>query len=198
MAAPAYEAADFLRALQALLPRGRVWPREPDAIQTKVASGLAQIYEYNSDRAAYLLVDSFPAKANELLPEWEESLGLPDPCAGLSPTIQQRQGQVVARLTNSGGQSAPYFIAFAFWLGFVITITNYSPFWMGSSVMGMGLGSDDWAHVWQVNAPLTTIIDFTMGQSTMGERLREWGNAVLECEFNAIKPAQSILLFSYT
>ena len=46
--------------------------------------------------------------------------------------------------------------------------------------MGMGLGSDDWAHVSQVNAPLTTIIDFTMGQSTMGERLREWGNAVLD------------------
>jgi hypothetical protein len=29
-----YSAADYLGALQALLPRGRVWPRDPDAAGT--------------------------------------------------------------------------------------------------------------------------------------------------------------------
>ncbi|WP_197520275.1 putative phage tail protein, partial [Paraburkholderia tropica] len=54
-------------------------------------------YERSTSRANYLLIDSFPPTAYELLPEWESTLGLPDPCAGEAPTIPQRQAQVLAR-----------------------------------------------------------------------------------------------------
>ena len=108
MLAPNLTSADYLRAFQALMPRGRVWPRDQDAIQTQVLSGLTQIYSRQTGRSNYLLADSFPGTTYELLPEWESTLGLPDPCAGESPTVQQRRAQVVARLASGGGQSGLY------------------------------------------------------------------------------------------
>jgi uncharacterized protein YmfQ (DUF2313 family) len=197
LAAPTLTAADFLRAFQALLPRGRVWPRDQDAIQTKAFAGLAPSYERNYNRAAYLLTDAFPATATELLPEWEATLGLPDPCAGESPTLQQRQAQVRARLANSGGQSIAYFINYAATLGYEVTVTQFVPFRVGQSRVGDSVANEEWAYAWRINAPVETVTYFTAGHSAVGQPLAVWGNAVLECELNAIKPAHTILIFAY-
>jgi len=198
MSAPNYSAADFTRALQNLLPRGMVWPTDSDAVLAQVIGSLAPTWVRHTQRDNYLLQDAFPATAVELLPEWESALGLPDPCAGESPTIQGRQAQVVARLTGVGGQSIPYFVAYALVLGYTITVTEYSPFRMGCMRMGHALGSADWAHTWAVHAPLHTVTPFRMGQSGMGEPLESWGNAVLECELNEVKPAHTLLNFIYS
>ncbi|MDR8394971.1 DUF2313 domain-containing protein [Paraburkholderia sp. USG1] len=195
--APVFQAADFLAALQACMPRGRVWPKAADAIQTQTLQGLAIPFQQHNDRANYLLVDAFPSTPEELLPEWEATLGLPDPCAGTQPTIAARQAQVLARFTAVGGQSLPYFIAYAAKLGFTVTITQYTPFRMGQQAMGDQLGSPDWAFTWAINAPYVSEIPFRMGQSAMGDALESWNNAVLECELNAIKPAHTVLRFIY-
>lgn len=197
MPAPNYSAANFLQALQAHLPRGRVWPRDPDAQQTAVLSGFTSCFAALTARANELLVEAFPPTSDELLPEWESTLGLPDPCAGEQPTLDQRRNQVKARLANSGGQSLPFFISYAANLGFSVTITQYTPFRMGQQRMGDQLGSPDWAFTWAINAPAFSVVPFTMGQSAMGDALRSWNNAVLECEFNEIKPAHTVLLFTY-
>ena len=138
-----------------------------------------------------------PRALVELLPEWEESLGLPDPCAGESPTIQARQQQVVARFTAGGGQSKGFFINYAATLGYDITITESSPFVFGDT-FGSALNGPDWAHTWQVNAPSFSIERFTFGRDAFGEPFAEWDNNVLQCEFNRLKPAHTILLFSYS
>ena len=198
MLAPNLTSADFLRAFQALMPRGRVWPRDQDAVQTKVFSGLTQVYGRQTARSNYLLVDSFPGTTYELLPEWESTLGLPDPCAGESPTVQQRRAQVVARLANSGGQSAAYYIGFAAKLGYGITITNFAPFRCGQSYCGQQLGNSDWFFTWAINAPLNTVVRFAAGQSAAGEPLGSWNNAVLQCELSAVAPAHTVLQFRYS
>ncbi|SOE82102.1 Uncharacterized protein YmfQ in lambdoid prophage, DUF2313 family [Caballeronia arationis] len=197
MAAPVLLAANFLSAIQALLPRGVVWPRDQDAVQTKGLTGLAPTYERNTSRANYLLTDSFPATTYELLPEWEETLGLPDPCAGESPTIQARRAQVVARFANSGGQSAAYFIQFASNLGYEVTIENFGPARAGQARCGDPDYGQDWAFAWAVDLPLNTITYARAGQATAGEPLQSWGNDVLQCEFEAISPAHTIVIFRY-
>ncbi len=197
MLAPNLTADDFLRAFQALLPRGRVWPREPDATLTKVCQGLTKCYEAQTARSNHLLVDAFPATTYELLPEWEATLGLPDPCAGSAPSTQARRAQVVARLTNSGGQSAAYYIAMAAALGYTITVTNYAPFRAGQSTAGQQLGKEEWFFVWSVNAPVDTVTHFAAGQSTAGDPLAYWGNEVLECEIEASAPAHTLVQFHY-
>jgi len=168
-----------------------VWPRAQDAIQTKVLNGLAPSYERQTARANYLLIDAFPATATELLPEWEESLGLPDPCAGSAPTLQQRRSQVVARFANSGGQSIKFYVDFAESLGFDITVSQFTPFRVGQNRAGDSVGSIAWAYAWRVNAPAVTISYFRAGQSAAGEPLAAWGNAVLACEMRSIKPAHT-------
>ncbi|HEM7839791.1 TPA: DUF2313 domain-containing protein [Burkholderia multivorans] len=196
MPAPNYSAADYLRALQALLPRGRVWPRDPDATQTKVLSGFTPVFERLTVRANYLLVDAFPASTYELLPEWESTLGLPDPCAGEAPTTEQRVAQVVGRLVATGGQSIAYYTAVAKAIGYAITIEQFVPSQFGEA-FGMPFGGDDWAFAWQVNAPTFTINSMTFGGS-FGTPFATWGNNVLQCELQRIAPAHTILNFSYS
>lgn len=182
MSAPLFSESDYLAALQQLMPRGRVWPRDSDATQTQVLAALTRIYARNNQRANYLLADAFPSTTTELISEWESTLGLPDPCVGPSPTLQQRRASIVAAFANSGGQSIGYYIGYAKLLGYTITITQFPP--------------DQFK--WQINAALNTVSYFRTGVSSAGEPLATWGNDVLECEMNRIKPAHTTLVFSYS
>lgn len=189
--------ADLLAGLQRLMPMGRIWPREPDAVQTQVLATWVPAYARLYARDNHLLVDSFPATAVELLPEWEATLGLPDPCAGPAPTIVQRQAQVVARLTARGGQSVPYFTAYAAQLGFPVTITEFVPARYGRPNYGKPRYGRDWAHVWRVTAPAVAVTPARYGAHRAGEPYASWGSKVLECELGEIKPAHTILQFAY-
>ncbi|WP_353191420.1 putative phage tail protein [Pandoraea pnomenusa] len=197
MRAPIITAANFLAAMQALMPRGRVWPRESDSVQSKVLAGLAPSYERQTTRANYLLVDSFPATTYELLPEWEATLGLPDPCAGPAPTVPQRRSQVVARFANSGGASVSYFISFAQQLGYSISIEQYTQARAGMLKAGDPCCGYDWNFAWKVTAPINTVVRALAGAMSAGDPLASWGNKVLDCEFTAVKPAHTIPIFAY-
>lgn len=190
--------AEYARSILDHLPRGRVWPRDPDSTVAATARGLAPTFQRLDARALALLKDAFPASAYELLPEWEASLGLPDPCAGAMPTVQARRAQVVARFTATGGQSVPYFVNHAARLGFTITVREYAPARLGHMRLGDRMRDAQWAHVWAVQSPQTTVRWFRLGQSGLGERFRDWGNDVLECELRSLAPAHTILLFQYT
>jgi uncharacterized protein YmfQ (DUF2313 family) len=198
MSAPNYSADDFASVIHALMPRGLAWPKDPTSVQGQVILGLAPTWHRHTAANNQLLVDAFPATAVELLPEWEETLGLPDPCAGPSPTLQQRQAQVVARLTNSGGQSVPYYVNYAATLGYAVTVSEFAPFRAGQSCAGQPTGTQDWFFTWRINAALNTITYFRAGQSTAGQAIASWGNSVLECELMAIKPAHTYLNFGFS
>lgn len=180
------------------MPRGFVWPRGTDATQTKALSGLVPVYVRTNARANKLLVEALPSTTFELLPEWEATLGLPDPCAGVSPTIQGRRAQVVARFSNIGGQSTSHMIAFAKSLGYTITITQFTPARAGMLRAGQPLCGTSWAHAWRVNAALNTINPFRAGYSVAGEPLSSSGNAVLECELKNYAPAHTTVFFKYS
>ena len=119
---------DFLAEVQNLLPPGKAWSRAPDSNMTAFLRGFALTQAATQARKNQLLGES-PATIDtlvELLPEWEATLGLPDPCAGPDQSFPERQAHVLARIENKGGQSIPYLIAYALALGFVITITQFA------------------------------------------------------------------------
>lgn len=198
MPAPNYSASDYLFALQALLPRGRVWSRDPGTVQTKVLTGLVQSYARTNVSANQLLVEALPSTTFQLLPEWEATMGLPDPCAGVSPTIQGRRSQVVARFTGVGGQSVAYMVSFAKSLGYNITVKQYAPARVGQARVGQRLNGPAWAHAWSINSALNTVIRSRIGTAAAGEPLASWSNAVLECELKSIAPAHTSLFFTYS
>lgn len=188
---------DYLQQLQSHLPLGPAWPRDIDSLTTKILESFAEEYARIDARIEDLVDEADPRTTSELLPDWERVLGLPDPCVPAGQTFQQRRAAVVAKLTNTGGQSRDYFIALAAYLGFEITITEFTPFRVGSSAVGDPLCGSDWWYAWRVNAPATTSIFFRVGSSTVGEPLQSFGNELLECVFNRLKPAHTTIIFAY-
>lgn len=188
---------DLTVAAHALMPQGVAWPRQEGTDQHKVLAGIAATLTRLRRRARALLVDAFPATAYELLPEWELTLGLPDPCAGPAPTLQERRAQVTARLAGEGGQSVPFLIAHAATLGYEITIREFAPSRLGQMRLGERMQHAPWAHALAIEAPPESPVVFRMGQSLLGERFRTWGNAVLECEIRAVAPGHAAVFFTY-
>lgn len=190
--------AGYLAHLQALLPPGAAWTREREAQLTQLLRALAEELARVDTRVADLLREADPRTAFELLTDWEELVGLPDPCAPIAATVQERRTAVHAKLVASGGQNRQYYIDIAAALGVEIGITEFFPFRVGYSAVGDPLASDDaWRHTWQVDAPETVIKHFAVGKSAAGEPLRSWGNALLECAIGRRKPAHTEVLFAY-
>jgi uncharacterized protein YmfQ (DUF2313 family) len=153
MATPTYTTADFTRALLALLPRGRAWPRDPDTTLAALAEGLAGRFQHVTDEAALILSDTFPATASTgFAVQWERTLGLPGPYGTTPPDLAGRRLQIVAALTDTGGQSAAYFIALAARLGYTITIEMFRPTFVDDLVDSVIRGVS-WAFHWEVHLP---------------------------------------------
>ena len=198
MGAPSYSAAEFGEALLQLMPTGRAWSRDSDAVMPQVVRAQGGAYARLHTRSNYLLVDAFPATAVELLPDWEYAVGLPDPCAGPDATIVQRQAHVVARLTQSTGPSIPELTAFAAALGYAITITEFAPAQYGGARFGDRFLEAPWAHAWRITVTGGSLQSARYGTARFGERFQTFGNDVLECEMRRLAPAHTVLTFAYT
>ncbi len=190
---------DYLRQLQALLPQGPAWPKDDDATLTRLLGALAAELARVDGRAQQLAEEADPRTVADLFADLERVAGLPDACAqafGGDQTMTQRRAALVGRLTTLGGQSPAYFIGLAATLGYAITITEFSEHTVNDDVNHPFYGAA-WNFAWQVNAALNTITEITV-DSTADDPLAAWGNALLECVINRLRPAHTTVLFSYT
>lgn len=60
-----------------------------------------------------------------------------------------------------------------------------------------GVTDEPWQFVWQVNAALNTVRDFTTEDDTE-MALAVWGNTLMECVINRYKPAHTLVIFAYS
>lgn len=143
-----YDRDDFADAAMAHLPEGIVWPRELDAVLRQVTGAAGPTYERMTVRAVGLLADAPVGTLDERLPDWEATLGLPDPCAGPAPTLDARRQSVAAAIAARGGQSVPYFVHLAALLGVAITVEEFMPAQAEVSCADDPCCEPGWAHVW--------------------------------------------------
>lgn len=188
---------DYARLLKSLLPRGKLWEISDQSHFKKMLEGSAIELARLHERALVLIKEADPRTTVELLNEWETVTGLPDPCVNLTQTLQQRRLAVVEKLTRIASLSPAYYISVAKALGYDITITEFKAFRVGSSQMGDALNGQDWQFSWRVNAPAVTVRVFSLGQSGVGEPLRVWGNEILACAINRVKPVHTIVVFGF-
>lgn len=149
--------------------------------------------------AELILTEADPRTTYELLADWERVAGLPGTCAllaGIDLTVEQRRAALVTKLTERGGQSRAYFIALAARLGFTVTITEFHE-WSVNDDVEYSLNGADWNFAWQINAPLDTVIDWTV-ESDVEMPFAVWGNELLECALSQDKPAHTVVLFAYS
>jgi uncharacterized protein YmfQ (DUF2313 family) len=197
---PRLRASDYFQQLIGLWPQGWAWNSvyKADSKQAETLKAISEEPARIDGRAWDLIEEVDPRTTIELLEDWERVLGLPDACTGQLETLQQRRNAIVAKLTQIGKQTPQYFIDVAERLGFEITITEYRPFRAGQSYAGEMVMDESAIHYWQVNAPATSSTLFYAGQSLAGEHLWTFNNDQLECALNKIKPAHTILEFSYS
>lgn len=189
---------EYLSQLQALLPTGAAWPRDPDANLTQFLAALADELARLDARGVRLLDETDPRSTFELLADWEQVAGLPEPCREIGTTIQERRGALHARLTQRGIQSRQFYIDLAAAMGYEIHINEYRPFRAGISRAGDMLTNDAWRYRFMVRTDqTTTTFDFKAGQSVAGEPLRRWGASELECTLRQYKPAHTDIGFAY-
>lgn len=177
-------AADqYLAQLQALMPPGAAWTREPDANLTRLLAAIAEEFARVDKRAEELLTESDPYTTSELLPDWERVFDLPNLCLyAVSQTVSQRRLALVAKMSSVDDLSKQFFINLSAAVGYTITIdenVDGSPF------------------KWRVNSAGVSITDFTVGASVVGDPLREWGDELLECTVRSYQPAHTEVLFAY-
>ncbi|MCX9038755.1 YmfQ family protein [Citrobacter portucalensis] len=180
--------------LNLLLPRGSYSPSQP-----MLSSGLraeANVFDGVGTSADAVKGAVTPYQAGALLSDWERVLGL-TPSA--STNFQQRQQRVLAKLSETGGLSIPYFVRLASGLGYSISIDEPRQFRAGMSRAGERLWDGDTIWVWMVNVnnSKTVAFRFRSGISTAGERLTSFGDPVIEEIFNELKPAHTFCYFAY-
>ncbi|MEQ5769997.1 DUF2313 domain-containing protein [Halomonas sp. H33-56] len=184
--------------MAALLPIGAAWPRELGSRLMRLLRSLAEEPARVDQRAVELLREADPRRALEMLDDWERNYGLPEVCSGIGEqTLQQRRDALVSKIVTTGGQSRGYFIGVAEALGYAITIEEFRPFRVGMNRVGDPLTNGDWQFTWRVRAPAVTVRAFRTGRSAVGEPLRQWGNAELECKLTRLQPSHTILQFAY-
>jgi uncharacterized protein YmfQ (DUF2313 family) len=198
MPTPQYDAADLFQLIQNLLPVGPAYPRLAGTTQTALLEALAGSEFIVQTAAVNLLSDVFPASTIDYTQEWMKSVGLPDPCWSGTPTIEQIQNAIVARLVAQGGASIPYLEHFCATLGFPdTTFTEFGTFGAGSTA-GSRCNGRAWAYALEVNNPAFVINYFRAGLSGAGDPLATWGNSALICELKRIVGAHITLIFDYT
>lgn len=199
-----YSVEDYTDQLLELLPKGPAWSRRLGTNLWKLLSAAAAELALVHSLARFLLQEATPSQTVDSLDEWEVELGLPEACVLTPATDADSRRREIFRKANSlGGCSPAYFEELAAILGFSITVDEYfqlaHPFKAGQAVAGDALTQGPWLFTWRVQAlvPDSTVQVFTAGNGTAGTPLRWWGLEELECLFEQLKSAHTLIVFTY-
>lgn len=188
----------WLAALQALLPPGRAFNREPGSVLTQVLGAIAAMLLAAQLKFEDLLDQADPRRATSLLPDWERAFGLPDTCTPAGQIVLDRQRAVYQRLTEQGGQSRAYFIDLADKLGEPdVTISEFGRMTCVSHC-NSALHSLADKFIWRVNIP-RPVLDLRLMtcNSHANSALQQYTPSAIECAFRERKPAHTSVTFAY-
>ncbi len=122
----AHSVEQWSDALLQQMPRGRAWPRDPEAYLPKYVSGFAQRLADLELSADALLLEMRPETTVQLLPEWEAYLGLPE-CESTSQSFELRRAAVVEKYHRKGGLQTWQIELIASALGFTVKLYEQWP-----------------------------------------------------------------------
>lgn len=196
-------ARDYLVQLQKLLPPGPAWSggvgASPGGMLTNLLHGFAEELSRVNNRALALLEESDPRTVSEMLVAWERATGVPDSCEpAVTLTFEQRRLRVYHKWVARGGQTPAYFIAVAAALGVPITIEEFRPAQAGRTRAGEPVYGVAWWFTWRVFIPGVIIRHARASVTHAGERIRTWGNEIITCVLEKLKPAHTEIIFAYT
>lgn len=122
-----HSVAQWTSSLLAQMPRGVLWQRATSLDLYKYAQGYAPRLERAEASADNLLFEMRPESTLQLLPEWEEYLGLPECVAAPVTNLEYRRYAVVEKYHRKGGLQAWNIQKLATDLGFTVEVDETFP-----------------------------------------------------------------------
>ena len=189
---------DYLRLLQSLLPRGKVWSRALASRLTEYLHAEADELTRIDNRAQVLLRERNTLYTTELIGDHEKELGLPDECTrDLTLSLTERRIEANIKLTATGQQDPNYFIEVANLYGYEAEVTEYTPFWCGVGACGDPIGPQSNLFYWKLTVFTDeTPILFLCGEGACGDSLQQISELLqtVFCFARKWKPAHTYLL----
>lgn len=184
---------DILEALLRSLP-----PVSYDPVATTVqgeCTAMAAPLQQVLRSADQILIEQDPAATQLSLPDWERNYSLPDPCAGLSSSIERRRADVVNKITARGNLSAGQMVAVAEQLGYTgAEVVEFGPATCASPCDVAVYDPDEWRFVWALRVPYALLIERATCASPCDVPLVRWGNEPIFCAIERFKPAHTLAL----
>lgn len=181
----AFTYKDYAKQILSLLPKGDFWSKESGSEFYKLAEGLGEELARIEQKSEDLIDETFADTIVETLEEWEEDFDIPSEGFTLEPTITGRRAVIKARKLATGGQFDNYFIEIGSNLGWTISVTTFSKFLPGLTLVGDESFSitKKGRFYWIVNVHVTDHNNANIHQLIHEIRLR--------------KPAESKVLFRF-
>lgn len=143
-------------------------------------------------------VEHDPATTQLSLPDWERVYGLPDPCAGISSSVERRRADVVNKVAAHGSLAAAQMVQVAAQLGYTgAEVVEFSPTSCTSPCDVDVRSPDIWRFVWALRVDNSILVEHASCGSPCDVALARWGNEPLFCAIQRYKPAHTygLILF---
>jgi len=200
-----------LSHLLRLLPHGQIWDRVrvsgEESLVTRYLAGCAEGYAELYERIATFFADAVDPRSLAIdvstgfgpLRDWEEVLGLPDPCdPSPSAATADRRAAAHAKLIAQGGQSPGYLEdVLEAHLGVAAGTVSIDEafddlFLCDESVCGDPLTNDGDVFTFYVTGTGLTVTAFVCDTGACGDALVEYSDGgALACVLDRIKPAHT-------
>lgn len=162
----------------------------------KILIGLACEFIRFRDKVDDVYDEYDPNNTTNLIEEWEEFVGIPDDCLSNTGTLEERRTNVLLKLAGVNATTAKQFEDIGAVLGFDITVENG----VDTSTLPLSL---PFFLISEAEAPFVIVITLDAADEPQGLplelpfELTTSSPAVLECLFDKLKPANTIVLFRY-
>jgi len=163
-----YGTYEFLSAILNLLPEGAAWAKFSGSNMYTALRALMRVYRRVSGRVTDYFSEAFVPTTNEMLPEWEATLGI---VPNDNETIAERQANATAKFIEVGGQSVEYFENVANSFGYTVTIVENTNFRCGTNSSVDLIPAENYVFYWHV------VANSSANGSTMQSEIDEYAPA---------------------
>lgn len=185
-------AEDYLQQLRALMPRGIAWV-DDDPVLQMAAQECARLH-HRIDR---MVIESIPAYASEMLPEWERDWGLPSPC--MNNSARDRVAVLSAKVRGELFPSGGYLLSFLNDLGYPNAQIERPEALRAGFLAGDRVNSLDWHYAVVIKTGTKTIkVEPMRAGDRAGARLYEWDDDNLQCYLKRIFQSHLKVLVAYS
>lgn len=191
-------AEQYKQQILKLLPQGRVFDKSEGTNLEKLVSGLSKEFERMDTMVNKLPSEVNPKTTESFIQEWLDATIDSELCTDVDETIEGKRSAILGQLLATGGASKKYFQDVALALNIPVKITDkLQPAKAGITRAGEPVTGDGWAYTWIVNGPEQSARYLKAGTGKAGEPLVSYGNNLLQCVFERLKPAHTTILFLY-